>query len=58
MESFILELVMKEVLALLCYTDLARTILIYCRYIDDMVGGDHNEQHLLAAFRDHKAVLA
>ena len=58
MASCILELVMKEVLAPLCSTDLARTILMYCRYIDDMVGGDHNEQHLLAAFRDLKTVLA
>ena len=47
MASCILELVMKEVLAPLCSTDLARTILMYCRYSNDMVGGDHNEQPFL-----------
>ena len=38
MVSCILELIMKEIIAPTCLTDLAKEILINYRYIEDMVG--------------------
>ena len=39
MASCVLELIMKELIAPTCLTDLAKEILVNLRYIDDMVGG-------------------
>ena len=58
MASCILELVMKEILAPMCLSELAREILINHRYIDDMVAGSEDEDKLLAALKDLQNVLA
>ena len=48
---------MKEILAPLCRSELAREILIHHRYIDDMVAGSVDEHQLLAALKDLETVL-
>ena len=58
MASCILELVMKEILAPMCLTELAKEILINYRYVYDMVGGSDNEDKLLVALKDLQHVLA
>ena len=58
MASCILELVMKEILAPMCVSELAKEILIHHRYIDDIVAGSGDEDQLLAALKDLQNVLA
>ena len=58
MASCVLELIMKEILAPLCTSDLAKEILINHRYIDDMVAGGASEEDLLTAIQDLERVLA
>ena len=58
MASCVLELIMKELIAPTCLTDLAKDILVNLRYIDDMVGGSHSEEELLLALQDLQNALA
>ena len=53
MASCVLELVMKEILAPLCTSELAKEILIHHLYIDDMV----DEDQLLATLKDLQNIL-
>ena len=58
MASCVLELIMKELIAPTCLTELAKDILVNLRYIDDMVGGSDNEEELLLALQDLQNALA
>ena len=58
MASCVLELIMKELIAPTCLTDLAKDILVNYRYIDDMVGGSNDEEKLLIALKDLQHALA
>ena len=58
MASCVLELIMKELIAPTCLTDLAKDILVNYRYIDNMVGGSNDEEKLLIALKDLQNALA
>ena len=58
MASCILELVMKEILAPMCVSELAKEILTNHRYIDEMLARSGDEDKLLAALKDLQNVLA